>query len=359
MEIHQLLINEEVSIGDFLQPISAEQPAGSALKETPVYAEIQQARSADDPNLPRGVWEYDLKRSDWSKVCELTQSVLLSKSKDLQVGIWYLEAQMHEHGIEKLPVCLLLLAELANTFWDDIHPLMEDGDVEYRTNLFVWMNDRLPFVVRQITLAESITGELYSWTDWERAIHAQRGRPDGGKGEKQGELALIKQAVDQTNIEFYRGLWQDISDSLISLEYLSSTLSDRLGAEAPSMTSLVEMLTVQRDTIEDLTSGRSLIESVDTQLEVEGLPAIEEPSPQGQPSPAQVADRQHAYAQLAEAAEFLMRDDPHSPVPHLVYKAIEWGRLSTSELYQEIFIRHEGNLNIFDVLGIDRSGGAK
>ena len=52
-----------------------------------------------------------------------------------------------------------------------------------------------------------------------------------------------------------------------------------------------------------------------------------------------------------------MRDDPHSPVPHLVYKAIEWGRLSTSELYHEIFIRYEGNLNIFDVLGIDRTSG--
>lgn len=359
MEIHQLLINEEVSIADFLQPISAEQPAGSALKETPIYAEIQQARSADDPNLPRGVWEHDLKRSDWSKVCELTQSVLLTKSKDLQVGIWYLEAQMQVHGIEKLPVCLLLLAELTNIFWDDIHPLMEDGDVEYRTNLFVWMNDRLPLAVRQITLAESITGEAYTWADWERAIHAQRGGMDGGKGVKQGELALIKQAVDQTNIEFYRGLWQDISDSLISLEYLSSTLGDALGADAPSMMSLVEILTVQRDTIEDLTSGRSLLESVDTQIEVEGLPAIAGSPPQGQPSPALVADRQHAYAQLAEAAEFLMRDDPHSPVPHLVYKAIEWGRLSTSELYQEIFIRHEGNLNIFDVLGIDRSGGAK
>ena len=358
MEIHELRIDEEVCIGDFLKPISEEQPTGVSLKETPVYAEIQEARAADDPNLPRGVWEHDLKRSDWAKVSQLTQSVLMNKSKDLQVAIWFLEAQVYLYGLEKLPVCFLLLSELTNEFWDDIHPRMEDQDVEYRTNVFAWMNDKLPFVIRQIRLAESVSGEVYTWTDWERALHLQRGGAESSKGVQQGELGAIKQAVDQTNIDFYRELWQDISDALIGLDYLSDVLGNRLGRDAPSLSALVELLKVQRDTIEDMTGGRSLTEAADTQLDVAGIsddtnglserPLVQE---------TDVADRQRAYAQLAEAAEFLMRDDPHSPVPHLVYKAIEWGRLSTSELYHEIFIRNEGNLNIFDVLGIDRTGG--
>ena len=357
MEIQELRIDEQVSIGDFLQPISADQPAGVSLKETPAYAEIMQARSSDDPNLPRGVWEHDLKRSDWAKVSQLTQSVLLNKSKDIQVAIWFVEAQVHLHGLEKLPVCLLLLAELTNQFWDDIHPLMEDGDVEYRTNVFAWMNDRLPTVIRQVTLAETISGESYRWSDWERALHAQRGGNEGGKGVPKGELAAIKQAVDQTNIEFYQDLWQDISDALVGLDYLSDVLGQRLKSDAPSLASLLELLTVQKETIEDMTSGRSLLEAADIPPDPEGAPVGggDAQAPVG--ATLDVADRQRAYAQLAEAAEFLMRDDPHSPVPHLVYKAIEWGRLSTSELYHEIFIRYEGNLNIFDVLGIDRTSG--
>ena len=112
----------------------------------------------------------------------------------------------------------------------------------------------------------------------------------------------------------------------------------------------------QREAIVDLTSGRSLLEGADTQIDVESL-ASEGQKELNYTSSEQgvLIDRQHAYAQLAEAAEYLLRDDPHSPVPHLVYKAIEWGRLSTPDLYNEIFIRHEGNLNIFDVLGIDRT----
>ena len=357
MEIPELRIDEQVTIADFLNPISAEQPAGVPLKETPTYAEIMQARASDDPNLPRGVWEHDLKRSDWDKVSQLTKSALINKSKDIQIAIWFMEAQVYLHGLERLPVCLLLLAELTDKFWDHIHPLMEDGDVEYRTNVFAWMSDRLPMVIRQMKLAETVSGESYLWSDWERALYAQRGGSDAGKGLPQGDLAAIKQAVDQTTIEFYQELWQDICDALVGLDYLSDVLGQRLGNDAPTLASLAELLTLQKETIEEMTSGRSLLEAPEEKIDIEGDASVgHQTQGQGEAAP-DVADRQRAYAQLAEAAEFLMRDDPHSPVPHLVYKAIEWGRLSTSELYHEIFIRYEGNLNIFDVLGIDRSGG--
>jgi type VI secretion system protein ImpA len=56
---------------------------------------------------------------------------------------------------------------------------------------------------------------------------------------------------------------------------------------------------------------------------------------------------------LRSAAEFLVQDDPHSPVPYLVFKAIDWGRLDTAELYRELFVENRGNLNIFDLLGVE------
>jgi type VI secretion system protein ImpA len=356
MEISEITIADGRSICDFLRPLSAEHPAGGSLQETASYTEIQEARASDDPSLPMGVWERELKKSDWSRVSKLTQMILLEKSKDLQIAIWFAEAQVHLHGIVKLPACILLLAELTNTFWDDIHPLMDGGDVEYRTNLFAWMNDKLPMVIRQVTLAESVSGETYTWIDWERALHEQSGLSESAARAGQGSLGVIKQAVDQTNIAFYQELFEDLSDSIIALEYLSEMLGGLLASDAPSLAGLSGLLASQRDTIVDLTSGRSLLEGADTEIDVEGLSSEEQAgSSQTDTTQEMVVDRQRAYAQLAEAAEYLLRDDPHSPVPHLVYKAIEWGRLSTPDLYHEIFIRHEGNLNIFDVLGIDRT----
>lgn len=50
-----------------------------------------------------------------------------------------------------------------------------------------------------------------------------------------------------------------------------------------------------------------------------------------------------------------MRDDPHSPVPYLILKGIEWGNLNTAELYQELFVQYQGQLNIFEILGLEIS----
>jgi len=355
MEISEIAVSDDLTIGDFLHPISEENPAGLSLKESPNYTEIQEARAADDPSLPMGVWEHELKKSDWGRVSKLSQTILLDKSKDLQVAIWFTEAQIHLHGLVKLPVCILLLAELTDNFWDHIHPVMEDGDVEYRTNLFAWMNEKLPMVIRQITLAKSVSGETYTWLDLERALHEQKGSGAAANKAGAGSLGIIKQAVDQTNIDFYQALYADLADSTIALDYLAGVLGGRLEKDAPSLAGLSTLVTSQRETIVDLTNGRSLLDGAESEIDVDGLPADSlQESTYAQTELGGLDSRQLAYAQLAEAAEYLLRDDPHSPVPHLVYKAIEWGRLSTPDLYHEIFIRHEGNLNIFDVLGIER-----
>ena len=70
-----------------------------------------------------------------------------------------------------------------------------------------------------------------------------------------------------------------------------------------------------------------------------------------------VQDRAAAYMRLNEAADFLMYVEPHSPVPYLIRKAIEWGGLNTAELYEQLFIQQQGQLNIFDLLGINPNQG--
>ena len=64
-------------------------------------------------------------------------------------------------------------------------------------------------------------------------------------------------------------------------------------------------------------------------------------------------DRAQAYALLEQAVQTLLVTDPHSPAPYLVRRAVEWGRLSTSDLYKEVFIRMGGQINIFELLGLE------
>ena len=65
-------------------------------------------------------------------------------------------------------------------------------------------------------------------------------------------------------------------------------------------------------------------------------------------------NRQDAYHALRSIADYLVQDDPHSPAPYLIYKAIDWGQMNTSQLYQELFVQQQGHINIFDMLGIQQ-----
>ena len=358
MSVAEIEVFEGVMIQDFLNPIEGTNPSGQSVREDPVFAEIQGARAADDPSLPRGVWERDLKKADWQKVSDGCQNVLLTKSKDLQVAIWLMEAQMYINGVEGLARGLILLGALSDQFWDTVFPLMEDDDIEYRTNLFAWVNKRLSQPLRLTAISNPDNGDAYSWADWEKA-QLENEHSKTAKGKSAGLLGKIKQSIDATDIAFYQNLWADLSDAESALDYLCGIVAEKFDEDAPSMAVMRDTLVLIRTMIEVQTDGRVM----PNELEVNEDLLETEPTLPGDAkvasSPSEISDRQRAYMLLAEAADFIARDDPHSPVPYLVYKAIDWGRLGTSELYEEIFIRSGGSINIFELLGIDTKNDKK
>ena len=65
-----------------------------------------------------------------------------------------------------------------------------------------------------------------------------------------------------------------------------------------------------------------------------------------------VGSRDQAYQMMAKAAEMLSAIEPHSPVPYLVRRAVELGKLPFPELIQA-FVREQGTLDVmFRELGI-------
>ena len=79
-------------IEPLLLPIKGKNPGGVDLRYDKVHDEIKNYRSEDDEELPRGVWERDLKQAEWDKVERTCVDALKNKSKDLQISAWLLEA---------------------------------------------------------------------------------------------------------------------------------------------------------------------------------------------------------------------------------------------------------------------------
>src|SRR2546430_7651904 len=63
-------------------------------------------------------------------------------------------------------------------------------------------------------------------------------------------------------------------------------------------------------------------------------------------------NRAEAYARLREAADYLLRTEPHSPVPYLVRRAVTWGNMPLAEVLEQLMQKNSDLATIYTLLGI-------
>lgn len=345
-----------ISLDALLAPIDAAIPCGRPARDCPLYGQIVRERRQADTTLPMGAWGLDLKRTDWLKVSHLVAEMLAHQSKDMQLLAWLCEAQIQLYGIAGIAPAMVLFGTMTARYWDSIHPCRSNGDYEHRANVIRSMSDKKLAVLRLAPLIQLKNGKTHCWADWEQAHYHERARA-AGRSDLAAEgatLAQLQEALDATSAADFLELRGRLSDALQAVEEMNAALGPRFEGDAPSL----------HNTVELLESIRSLVDSElhKQGVQIEPLP-VEEPLATSAAStgaetgtadtPGAIRDRADAYARLDEIAEFLIRTEPHSPVPYLVQRATLWGRMNTTELYQELFLRLGGQLNIFEMVGIE------
>jgi type VI secretion system protein ImpA len=155
--------------------------------------------------------------------------------------------------------------------------------------------------------------------------------------------------------QWHQDLHAELDRALASLAALTEALNTLCGAEAPSLHQLVALLEQIRTLIasELHKRGVSLVPPSESDQPADN---VEQGSDVVSRSVKdELSDRAAAYARLAEVADYLQRIEPHSPVPYLLKRAVAWGNLNTAELYQELFVKASGRLDIFEMLGLSVS----
>lgn len=230
-----------LSFQQLIAPIDASAPAGHSLRHTPVYAAIAQARQHDDASLPMGGWESDLKRADWPRVASLAAQALAHNSKDLQLAAWLLQAQLERTGFDALAPGLELMRQLCTHYWDTLHPVLPDGDVEQRANIFRWMNEKLLPSIRLLSLTQGGRTGDFSWADWEQARHKQALKAAAGAQEGP-DTAQFLAVLRGTPAPFHHALQDSIDAALARLQALDASLAQCFGTEAHSLQTLTALL---------------------------------------------------------------------------------------------------------------------
>ena len=237
---------------DFLDPVSADQPAGTDLRWTADWDRIKEARRADD-DLESGKWaKKERKTADWRLVEELCSSMLRKRSKDLQLALWLTEAGMKRRGFPGLRDGLRLTRELTVRYWDNgLYPPMEDGP-EDRAGPFEWLNNKLVDSITAIPItARGDGGRDYSlidlkdarWVGPEASCIDAFGEIDTAKRKAfdaklaQGHISLdmFDQAVAATRRAPYEALDTDFQQTYDEFKALEKTIEEEFGDVAPDL----------------------------------------------------------------------------------------------------------------------------
>lgn len=378
-----------------LGPIPGEAPAGPWLRYDPIYEEIREARRADDPTLPQGVWERELKRADWGRVRGLCETALAERSKDLQVAVWLTECWLRMDGYPGLVAGFDLIAGLCEEYWDGLHPTLdeEDGDAEMRMGPLAWANERLPVLIRMAPLTrpamtDAIPRALIDWENQAR-IQALEVRDKAAAklaARDKPSRAELEASVAQTPLETLGDRLAQVEAALAEIGRLDGFLDERCPKQAPSLSGLRDALDAARDRLEswiaergglpqpsdraDDDQGRGIGADADTAAESDADGAAHgaiQGGKRGDEDMAEdrdpVADRQgairsrkEAYRRLEEAADYLLRTEPHSPVPYMIKRAVAWGDMGFGELMLELMAEEGDKKRLLKLLGLDKVG---
>ena len=344
-----------IDIQELLEPIPGDNPAGEPLRYQGTYDQIANARREDDPSLSQGIYKSSLKRADWAGVEALCIDALTNRTKDLQIASWLLESWLHLHGFAGVTSGLNLLGGLCEQFWDHVYPSLEVDEIEGRVAPIDWVEQKLTLKLKQIplTLPLQAGDESYSYLDWESACHFENLAMKDPRALQEAlakinpTVATFRAAVAQTDSSFYVELVEELGNAIDACAAIQEVLDEKCGKDAPSLRQFKETLcAIQQLASQDLDVSHEEIEAF-SEAVADAEPGDE--AAESWSTGGAIRSRGEAYRRLSEAADYLLRTEPHSPTPYLVKRAVEWGSMSLPELLQQI-VRNEGEMNEIDRL---------
>ncbi len=363
-----MIRSAELDIEKLLSPISAERPAGEPLRYEGTYDRIRDARREDDPDLPQGQWKTELRKAQWKSVESICVEALETRSKDLQIAAWLTEAWLNVYGFAGAEKGLELMRGLCESYWNDLYPQIENGDLEFRMAPLAWVNEKLPAAIKRLPItAPAAPGEkAWSSADWERAnlrdLAAQRSGTQRPQPGAPSAMADFQRSAILTPSAELRGFLEEVRGMIDAAARLEALVDAKAGKAAPGMLRFTGAAESIASLLESLLAHRAdeapAEENNGAEHDAAAVAFDDEAHEAGRlPMPGRIRDRADAYYLLAEAADFLARTEPHSPTPYLIRRAIAWGSMTLDELLPEL-VRNGGELaEIFRLLQIRPNSG--
>lgn len=317
-----------INLDEFLGEVPQEPPCGPDLTYDADFLALENAaRGKNEQQF--GDTVIPAEPPDWREV-EKRAAALLTRSKDLRVAVSLCRAWVNVKGLPGLAAGVSLVAGLLDRYWDNIHPMAEDGDYFMRMNAVSSLNEVTGLIrdLRQVDFLRSSSAGSVSVRDAEAM--ARGNTVEGGN----------KMSVDQLRGAVAEA-WRQENEGLLAVVATGDAVARivelcaaRLPAhQRPEMDSLQALLGALRELLpQGQEAGAATLESTAEPGGVQG--------PAGQPAqgqqPGVLRSREDAIAQLLVVAAYVEKTEPTNPAPLLIRRAARLMRMGFIDILREL-----------------------
>lgn len=213
-----------IDVDAVMAPAAGGTPAGPDLRYQPIFDEIKNARKLAEAE-PTDI-------NPWKKVAELVANAL-TRSKDLQLGVWMVEALARIDGFRGAATGLVLVRRLLVEYWNTLYPPIDPDDndpLSFRRSLLEWIGhpDKLTAIVKitPITAPPASYGLLHydvtQKTGDEKRALMEEGWPSSER---------FEEAVQNSTLAFLEAVLADVMTCEAELAALQEIADQRLNAD--------------------------------------------------------------------------------------------------------------------------------
>jgi type VI secretion system protein ImpA len=266
--------------------------------------------------------------------------VLATKSKDLEVVAWLVEALVRAYGFAGLRDGFSLAAGFVEQYWDTCHSLQDEEGLETRLAPLSGLNGTLIQPLRKVPLTVQSDAGCFAAYHYEQAFAlSQVGDPEArARRQAAGEITLeqFNAAAKASGGQFYIGLLDDIGGCLAHLERLSSALDERAGRNSPSTIDIRNVITNIQDAVRQFSADLVARATASTGAAGDAAGAGDNSTVNNSKSSGTVSGREDALRLLLQIAEYFRVHEPHSPISNSLEEIVRRARMPFAELLAEL-----------------------
>lgn len=336
-----------------LVPISADSVCGEDLSFSSEFDTIIALQQEDDPTLDQGAWVRPLKVADWPAVQQQCEDLLIHRSKDFRLAMWWAEARARSAGFPGLLEGLELAAQLSERFWASLYPQPENGDHAERVGNMDWFLQRIGLLSTLCPITQRRDGKNHGLQDLAQA----KSLPSVASAPPDVlTLEQFTKALKETPGEFLHNTHDVLVQCLAVLARWQAWVEAQLGTQpGPNFVHAREALASACHEVRRLGKDVGLWHA-----DQGALPAGAEELAPSRPLPSlspaatgPIQSQEDALARLREVAEFFRRTQPHSPVAYLADKAARWGEMSLHDWLRAVVKDGSTLAGLQELLGVE------